>query len=427
MLHSLDAERLLLGGLMDEPERLAEVAAEVSAGDFFAEPHRAIFDAIAGCVDAGVPVEPLTVATDAGVGFAVVGTLMNESLGAFNAVHYAKIIRDFSQRRAVLRVTGEARQALESTPAVEVAARLAGELEQISAQSNGGGKSWKEVLMAGVEAIEQAQARRAAGGIVGAPWGIPAIDQRIGGVCPGRLIVVAARPSVGKTAVTMHGALYAAFRGHGVGICSLEMDYDEIALRSFAREYQVNFTRLLHGAKQEADDLAHKVAEKPITDFKIFTDCDTYDIHGIVARITEWKRKHGIAYAIVDHIGIIDGGPDGKHMERLAYYSRTLKKLAKKLGIGIVLVSQLNRANEKEQRRPRLSDLRECGEIEQDADIVMMLHQEEQVIGSPDVRVHIGFEKNRCGRKGWLSDTERVVFVGATQTFKQLAHMEAVA
>jgi replicative DNA helicase len=423
--HVHDAERQVIGAILLDPDRFHELAAEVSPEDFEAPLHREVWQAVAGMLDRGEAVDAVTVSQQ-GLPLAEVGELANECWGSANALTYAKTVRDYSQRRRIARACRETVKSLVHTGAIDAAGALAAELESITAQRHGYGRTWVETLLAGAEHIEHAKKLRESGGVLGVPFGIPALDQRTGGICPGRLVVVGARPSVGKTALTLQAVLHGALAGHGAGICSLEMDYSEIACRAMANRYQLNFTRLLHGSKTEAEELTRKAAERSMSQLPIFVDCDTYDIHGIVARITEWKRKHGIAQAVVDHIGLIDGGSGERKMDRLAEYSRAMKLLAKKLHIGIVLVCQLNRSNEREQRRPRLSDLRECGEIEQDADVVLMLHAEEQPVCS-DLIVHMGLEKNRTGRRGWLPDSERVLFNGATQTFRQIDMARAVA
>jgi len=153
----------------------------------------------------------------------------------------------------------------------------------------------------------------------------------------------------------------------------------------------------------------------------IHLDTDTYTLGGIVARLAEWKNQHGIKLGIVDHLGLIEGGDSKSRNDWLGQVSRRLKKAAKQLNMPILAISQLNRQVEQTKRRPVLADLRDSGNIEQDADACIFLHveanTEDGANGSP---IEIGLLKNRMGRKGWLS--ERFAFDGRSQQLREVRY-----
>ena len=189
--------------------------------------------------------------------------------------------------------------------------------------------------------IEAAQERREKGGMVGATWGLPALDRRTGGIWGEKLIVVAGRPSVGKTAFALNAALSGRAK---VGIISLEMGTDELGIRSIANLLDVNGTALSFADPHTLETTNQRAQNRTINDRNIWVDDSTYGLNQIVSRITEWRRKHDIDYAIVDHIGLIEGNNGHTRNDWLGDVSRTLKKTAKRLEMPIIALSQLNRA-----------------------------------------------------------------------------------
>jgi replicative DNA helicase len=205
---------------------------------------------------------------------------------------------------------------------------------------------------------------------------------------------------------------------------SLEMPYHEIGTRAFAHLCEVNGTAFAladPGVTQRVrSQLAHLDINLPI-----WCDDQTYSLGGIVSRITEWRRKYGIHFAVVDHIGLVETRGYNSRNEELGAVTRELKKLTKRLGIPVVAVSQLNRDVERHKRLPMLADLRDSGNIEQDADVVLMLHAAESDELRQEVPVELGLLKNRGGKKGWLK--ERFLFDSAQQHFREQISMGAVA
>ncbi len=424
-LYTVDAEQAVLGGLMLDNDAWERLAGRISEADFFSRDHRFIFRAIAHLAGDDQPRDAVTIAEHldnsgdleklGGMGY--LATLASNIPSAANIETHARIVRDRSERR---RIAENLREMLDTLPSAESASEALADaqarLEAIAVASNGKAANWSTVLQAGLEAIDEAAARRQRGGTVGVPTGLPTLDARTGGIHGPRLWVAAARPSIGKSALTLQIALHAASRGHRAGILSLEMGIDEIAQRALANRLGLNLTKLAQGHDQELTAAAKGSGK--LSKFGLFIDDDSYTLGAIVSRITEWRRRESIDFAIVDHIGLIEGEETASRVDHLGKVSRTLKKLAKRLDMPIVAVSQLNRGVEKEKRLPKLSDLRDSGNIEQDADICLFLHCEEADEERPEKRMKVGLLKNRGGVRGWLP--RDFIFEGRTQRFREL-------
>ncbi len=408
------AERNVLGAIgIVGASAYHRVAGLVSESDFSDSNHRTMFRAIQSLVKEGDPVDlgTLTLALS-GDHSTILKEFVNSTMAPANAELYAKVIREGSQKRQVMKILGEAMSADDQKTSLELTTEVASKLESVMHQQSGEAESFAQAYGAAIEAIDNASAGT---GFVGVPTGLKSIDNRIGGLQAPRLIVVAARPSIGKTALVNQIALYAASQNYPVGICSLEMGSAELVIRAMANRYKLNGSALSFGSEEEIQKLTDQAAKNPISNLPIWIDAETFSLNAITARITEWKRNHDIKLAVVDHIGLVE--VDGAHSvnERLGLISRALKKLAKRLNIPVIAVSQLNRNVEKEKRWPMLSDLRDSGSIEQDADICLFLHADAGTEGASLIPMHMGLLKNRVGRRGWLND--RFVFNGSTQTF----------
>ncbi len=183
---------------------------------------------------------------------------------------------------------------------------------------------------------------------------------------------------------------------------SLEMSADELAQRAFAVECGVDIGRLGRAETDALEAVNMALETRRIHHWPLHTDCDTYHLAGIIARAAEWKRAHGIELLVVDHIGLVEVPGTQSANERLSAVSRELKKLAKRLDLAVLAVSQLNRNVEREKRRPMLADLRDSGSIEQDADVCIFLHVDADQDPQPVKPIDIGLLKHRYGQKGWL-------------------------
>lgn len=408
------AEANVLGAMVLDSSAIHRVKGIVSESDFATSYNREIWRTILALEEKSIPVDILSVMGNLSGDMckSLIGDYVRSTYAPTNAELYAELIRDASIKRETLRFLKATIEGSGNLDSVEIISEVQSKLESLIHRSSGKGTAFSEAFSAALSAIDQASITT---GPTGVPTGLFPIDDRIGGLQAPRLVIVAARPSIGKTALVNQIGLHAAEQGFGVGVCSLEMGEPELAIRSMANRYQVNGSALAFGNETEIALLLKKIPEKPIADLPIWIDSETFNLPEITARITEWKRNHHIKLAVVDHIGLVE--VDGNHSanDRLGIISRALKKLAKRLEIPVIAVSQLNRNVEKEKRWPTLADLRDSGSIEQDADIAVFLHADAESEGERLVPMHLGLLKNRVGCKGWLR--EKFIFNGPTQTF----------
>lgn len=425
--HSMEAEQSVLGGLLLDNRHWHEVSAIVHAEDFYTQDHRTIFHGISDLCEEGEPCDFVTLSEklrqqgnlqNAG-GTAYLGTLALDTAGSANVCAYAAIVRERSVLRSLIAVGQDIAQmgyqpgGRDPQELLNAAGNLLGKLHAERVPSV---RTMRDILDSADATIAEVQQRRLEGKSAGVPFGIPWLDQRIGGFRSGQLIFMGARPSIGKSALLNQFALHAAMSGHPGLICSLEMEEDELGFRAMAHYAQQNMTRLSFGSEIEVAF----AREKRVTLEKapLFFDTSSYELHDILGQIAIHKRNHDIAWAAVDHIGLIESSQHRTTIDRVSEVTRSLKKLAKRLGIPIIALSQLSRGVEKENRKPRMSDLRDSGTIEQDANIVIFLHTEAED-GAQNPPMEFILAKNRGGRRGFSGP--RFTFHGNVQTFVEQA------
>lgn len=425
MIYSLEAEQSVIGSFFLDKNAWFKVSDIINADDFYEPSHQLIFKTVSDLQSDDQPYDIVTVAetlekrgelAKAG-GMSYLPSLAERCPSPSNVKAYAKIVKSRKKYRDledVCKSTLELINNPQGKKVEQVIAETKTLIDSIETDSTKPEYDWISVLTEADQAIEDAKEKRESGSSVGIPTGIPSLDERIGGYPDGRLIIVAARPSMGKTAFVQQTILHAASKGYPVGVCSLEMNAGELGIRSYANQLQVNGTALGFGDKKTIDEYSDKLANHPMTKYKIWVDTDTYDLGSIVSRAHEWKHRHGIRMFVVDHIGLVEGSEGERRDQKVGDVTRALKKLSKKLAIPVVAVCQLNRAMEKEKRKPQLSDLRDSGNIEQDCDVALFLHSDEE---SQDgkLNMQIGALKTRYGRKGWLPNN--IVFDGRVQKF----------
>ena len=415
---AIEAEQFVFGCLLFEPSSLALIRPILPGPEFFMRrEHQEIYRAALDLHDEGEPVDIVTIVERLEARKALDGdhtldrleTLFRETATAANAVAYAEIVRREHHRRSVSAALGEAQEALLTGDPSTIVGDLQTKLDRSPGEQNRT-QTVIDLVQAGFDAVKRSQEGRHL-----IPTGLEQLDRYIGGFEPGRLYVVAARPGCGKSALLLASLQHMANSDHSVGICSLEMPTRELALRLFSARFGLNISRLTRGHGSIAQELDDAYQANSMSGLRIFVDDDTTSLSGIVARASEWKHQHGIAALFVDYLGLVEvDGNEPRHV-KLGQVSRTLKQLAKRLEIPIVAASQFNRESTKEDRRPRLSDLRDSGSIEQDADVVIALNP----IADPDsdgrTLIELGVLKNRSGMSGWISDC--VTFAGKTQRF----------
>lgn len=413
--HSVLAEQAALGGVLID--NAAFWRCRLNEDDFYRHDHRLIWRAASALCAAEKPCDAISIGEwleqaglleDAG-GLAYVGTLAKDSPGSANIEHYAEIVADRSRRRATLRALQKAQESVMGGEEAEVA--LANVIAAIEKKSRGGYSDFADLDAK----LDQHIATLADGGDDALPLGIPALDHMLSINGP-QLVIVAGRPSLGKTALTFQWLAHAAKR-YGVcgGIVSLETDGVRVAARMNAHLYQVSVSGLLRGWPNTVDVYRKKKTEMAYK-LPLQVEEDIYNLSGILARINEWHRKHRIQWVVIDHLQLVDHHGNNRN-DALGEVTRALKLNAKRLGIPHILVSQLSRDSEKNGRKPMLSDLRDSGNIEQDADIVIALNGRIDTNESGLRDVDIGILKNKDGETGWMEGMFQ--FDGATQTFRE--------
>lgn len=377
MLTNLQAEQAVLGSMLLEPSCIRKVSGIVQQDDFTAEPNRLLFETLLTMDSYSQRIDPLTVAAKMGDDpelRSFVATLLDVTPTAANVAEYAEIVAKTGRRRALRDAYQEAVDRLDEgeaeedvTPAVELVMdrnRQRGGIDLLSPEQQ-------------VEAFMRRRERIDGGDTPMVRTGFKWLDQLLGGGFDnGDLVVMAARPSIGKSALGIAIAEYAAQFGRVLFI-SMEMTAEQIMTRRIAARSRVD-SKILR-AEAMTDKEAKAVVDAVVEIGKIpleVTDGTGYTV-GKIAAIA--RSRKDVRLVIIDHFSLIQTTGRHDRHEEFAQVSAALKRLAKNMGIPVLLLAQLNRENENrgKNHRPRLSDLRETGALEQDADVVMLLHRED--------------------------------------------------
>lgn len=395
--NSLEAERAVLGGILLENHAISTVVEILSSEDFYSQANHTIFDAMAAIYNKGQPVDHITLRehlAQAGK-LALVGgdeyllSLTDTIPSVENIEHHAKIVAEKAVIRRLI------------TACHEIAASGYGDYGEYEKFLDQAEKSvfdvakeraknpyeiLRTVLLKTFDTItENANRKRT---ITGLPTGFYELDELTSGMNPGDLIIIAGRPGMGKTAFALNVAVNASSsQHHGTGYCpvavfSLEMPKEQLAQRMLANEAKVDSKRMRQGRLLQDDWRNLAVAAGKLSELPIFID-DTAAISllEVRAKARRIKAEHGLSLIVIDYLQLMRSGSktDSREQE-ISEISRTLKALAKDLGIPIIALSQLNRAVETrsgKDKRPQLSDLRESGAIEQDADTIWFVYRDE--------------------------------------------------
>lgn len=394
--HNLQAEESLLGSMLLSKDAIAVASELIHADDFYKPAHGYIFDAVTALTAAGEPADPVTVAEelrranllDAIGGPATLVTLQANTPAVSNAHRYAKIIEEHALLRRLIGVAGEIAEIgydlpEDVTKAVDTAESLVFEVAQRRVTDTMA--PIHDLLDANLDRLEQLYERGAA--ITGTPTGYTDLDELTSGLQPGALVVVGARPAMGKTAFSLCMATHAALEGgQPVLVFSLEMGQLELTQRMLCAEAKVDAKRMRNGNLNESDwaKIAHatgRLAEAPIW----IDDNPNLTIMEIRSKARRLQQKVGqLGLIVVDYLQLMTGRSSAENRQvEVSEISRGLKILARELECPVVALSQLSRQLEmRADKRPMLADLRESGSIEQDADIVMFIYRDE--IYSPE-------------------------------------------
>jgi replicative DNA helicase len=391
--NSIEAEQSLLGGLMLDHKSWDKVADVVTASDFYRKDHRLIFAAIASLADGANPSDVVTVSEhldnrgelEAAGGLEYLATLANETPGAANARSYARILRERSMLRSLISAGNEISGAAFATDGrsaadiVDEAERLVFEIAESGARGKSGFKALKEILPDAVDRIDLLH--QSDGDITGISTGFTEFDKLTAGLQPGDLIIIAGRPSMGKTTLAINIAENAAIGSKiPTAIYSMEMPSQQLAFRMISSLGRVDQSHLRTGRFPDEDWSRINTAVQLMSDAPIFND-DSAALSPteIRARARRQQREHGLGLIVIDYLQLmtVPGSKENRATE-ISEISRSLKALARELSVPVIALSQLNRSVEQRtDKRPVMSDLRESGAIEQDADLIAFIYREE--------------------------------------------------
>lgn len=397
---NIEAEQAVLGAMLIDKEAIAKATELLSADDFYREAHRVIFNAMLELYNKNEAVDMVTVTEilkrdnkleDIG-GIAYITSLANVVLTAANVKYHADIVAEKSVLRQLVRVSTEiAAMGYEANEDVGTLLDTAESriLEISNRKKKTDFTAINDVLMDSVQSIESLLQNK--GGLTGLPAGFADLDKLTSGLHPSDFIILAARPSMGKTALALNIVQNVALRAHkviggeprSVAFFSLEMSKEQLVNRMLCAEAGIDSQRLRVGEMHDEDWTHLWDACDTMSRAKIYID----DTAGITAmdmrsRARRLKAEHGLDLIVVDYLQLMQGSGkrnnSGDRQQEVSEISRSLKALARELDVPVLALSQLSRSVESRQvKRPMLSDLRESGSLEQDADIVAFLYRED--------------------------------------------------
>ncbi|WP_433595686.1 replicative DNA helicase [Lysinibacillus xylanilyticus] len=417
--HNREAEQSVIGAIFLDPQSLITASEILLADDFYHNAHKQIFETMLRLSDQGKAIDVVTVTEELSAkkeiedvgGLSYLLELANAVPTAANVAHYAKIVEEKALLRRLIRV---ATKIVEDgyTREDEVEALL-GEAEkkmmEVANRKNAGDfKHVKDVLVETFDNIEQLQSQK--GDVTGIPTGFRDLDNITAGFQRNDLIIVAARPSVGKTAFALNVAQSVAVQAReNVAIFSLEMGAEQLVMRMLCAEGNIDAQVLRTGALTTEDWGKLTMAMGSLSNSGIFID-DTpgVRINEIRAKCRRLAQENGLGMILIDYLQLIQGSgkPGENRQQEVSEISRSLKGLARELKVPVIALSQLSRGVEQRQdKRPMMSDLRESGSIEQDADIVAFLYRDDYYDKESESKnmIEIIIAKQRNGPTGTVT------------------------
>ncbi|MCE7887717.1 MAG: replicative DNA helicase [Alphaproteobacteria bacterium PRO2] len=425
--HNQDAEQALLGALLVDNRVFEKIGDFLKAAHFFLPAHQRIFEAIIKMIDRGQTASPVTLKNyfekdddlkDVG-GAEYLADLAASVVSVINAQDYARTIYDLHLKRELISIGEEVvNDAFDhdidvaATDTIEKAEARLFELAE-TGEVRGNFVTLRSSVLAAIEHAEKAY--KSDGNVTGVTTGLIDIDKILGGLQNSDLLILAGRPSMGKTALATNIAFAAANKfaetggaeGAIVGFFSLEMSSDQLAARILADQSNIASDAIRKGTIKQDDFRAFAEASQRLSQVPLYID-DTpgLSISAIRTRARRLKRQHGLGLLVVDYLQLLRGtgskqGLDNR-VQEVSEITRGLKAIAKELAIPVLALSQLSRqVEQREDKRPQLSDLRESGSIEQDADVVMFVYREEYYLSraepEPGTEKHMKWQE-RCDK-----------------------------
>ena len=430
--HSIEAEQAVLGGLMLDNSQWERVADRITEDDFYRQDHRLVFRAMAELSEQDQPFDAVTLAEwlqsrsklEQAGGLAYLATLARDTPTAANVRAYADIVRERSVLRQLIRVGGQLAESA-YRPEGRAVAELVDEAEravfEIAERGDRAGKNYVRINDLMAKAVDRLDTLvHADSHVTGVATGLTRFDEMTAGLQPGDLVIVAGRPSMGKTSFAMNVAEYAAISSNlPTAIFSMEMSGEQLAMRLISSLGRIDQLKVRTGKLDDTDWKRVSSAISIMSKAPMYID-DTGALTPteLRARARRLKRDHNLGLMVVDYLQLMQvPGTRENRATEISEICRSLKSLAKELKIPVIALSQLNRSLEQRpDKRPIMSDLRESGSIEQDADVIVFIYRDEVYDkDSPDkgtAEIIIG--KQRNGPIGMV----RTTFLGAYTRFE---------
>lgn len=427
---SLEAELAVLGALLIDAEAAPRVFDRLTTDDFYSDQHRRVFSAAYKLWKEGQTIDPVTLSEEltrrgefekAG-GMVFIAELLDVVLTAANVDYHVRIVAEHSARRRLWeagRAIAEEAVMATDDPVDDVIDRAERRILRVAdSRGTDGPKRVQETIWDAMEVIES-------GGVKGVPSGLADIDAMTGGWKPGNLVIVAGATSMGKSAFALGAAAHAAIDARvPTAIFSIEMTRTENTIRILALESAIDLHQLMHGRLNEVQMTHLEQAARRVHTAPLYLDDTATRVSEIRARARRLKVEQGLGLVVVDHIHDMEGEGETRR-EQISSIGRGLKQLAKELDIPVIAVSQLSRApTNRPDRRPALSDLRESGDLEAVANVVVLMYRPEYYFGprqgDKDLRglAEAIIAKNRNGPTGSVE----LYFHAECARFENLAH-----
>jgi replicative DNA helicase len=424
--HSIDAEQAVLGGLMIDQRAIERVLAELSEADFYRKDHRLIFRAIVDLDAKGGACDAVTMGdwfeanglADQVGGTSYILNLANNTPGVANIAAHARIVREKSVLRQIIeageQISGSGFDPNGQTP-TEILDATIQRLMTMQRHDSQVEFTAKQAAKRAYDAMIEAHMHGGAPNRI--PSGLSDLDDMLGGFHAGDLIVIGARPAMGKTSLLINAALHAANKGHAVGIISGEQPADQIAARMIALTGNIPAKKFRTGKFEEEEWPRVTNAFADLQKARLWIlDRSAPHITEVARVARRWKQLHGIEAAYVDYMQRIEAKGE-RRWESVGAVAKGLKNLARDLSIPVIVLAQVSR--EAEGRIPRMADLSDSSEIEKEADQILMLYRDEAVPGVAKIIV----EKNRHGATGFIE----AAWIAETMRFADLAYSDREA
>jgi replicative DNA helicase len=395
--HSIEAEQGLLGALLIDNRAFDRVTDFLEPHHFFQPAHQRIFEAISQIIERGQTASPVTLKNlfDQDGDLEKVGggnylaELVTCSLGTLNTEHYAQQIYDLFLRRELVTygesVAAQAHEQSLDRTALQTVEAAEEQLYRIASARHSSPEA--RPVIEGCERALQAIMRAKDGEAPCIKTGIPELDDKLGGLFPGELCIVAGRPAMGKTAFGLNIAQNAAAAGHKVLFFSLEMPTDQLAMRLYARETGISVDAQRKGAITDGQARDLQTAARNLMNLPLYIDDQAgLNVAQIRSRIRRHMRRQGAELIVIDYLGLIrPTNPAINRTYQIEEVTTGLKAAAKDFGVPVMLLAQINRGVEsRDDKRPTMSDLKDSGAIEQDADAVMLLYRNDYYLAQKE-------------------------------------------